>query len=557
MKKMVAFLLVFLMLFGSASTVLAQDTTDLSWNLENSIFPLEEPVTFTVLSSGYRHGTLSDIGDNEDWKSFCEATNLNFNFVSIGDYDAPEARNNLQLKIMNEDFGDAIMTFYINTLSTADIQELGTAGVLLPLEEYMGNPEIMPNFYENIYSKYPHLINNMKSADGHIYAFQGVNESAAFTSGEGLLQVNEAWLEAWKIARGVEHSPETLDEFEDMLTFFRDADLNGNGTADEIPYMIAQACWNGTISLEHAMGMYGIATKDSALDMNIMIDDNKCYFAHTTEKYKAALKTFADWYSKGLIWSEIFTGNAETINSEMAIASSKIGVLNTNNTIDGFIGLMPPKIDGYSPRYHMHPAMRAGLDQPFLVVTKECKNPEIIAAFVDLQFDYANHMLWRFGSENFKNGKITRDESGRYVFGMELMYSPEKGEVDDAKRSIYDYLWYIISDTLEMFNAKVDIDAYYGDDASVAAHKIFIENNLWNPTDCIWPRCALLDEDAEDFAFYYTDVSAVLTEYRAKFITGQLDIDAEWDNFQNKMQKLGINEMQEMIQRAYDAYLSK
>ena len=109
----------------------------------------------------------------------------------------------------------------------------------------------------------------------------------------------------------------------------------------------------------------------------------------------------------------------------------------------------------------------------------------------------------------------------------------------------------------DYFNANVDVDTYFGGDKRVEAHNMLAEMGLWNPTNSIWPRCTLLEEDAEDFAFNYTDVSEVLTEYRAKFITGQLDIDAEWDNFQNKMKKLGIEEMQKAVQRAYDAYLGK
>lgn len=556
MKKIISLLFVLLVMCSMASAVMAQDAAP-AWKLENTIFPLAETVEFTVLTSGYRYGTLSEIGENEDWQSFVDATNLKLNFVSIGDYDAPEARNNLQMKLMNEDYGDAIMTVYINTLSTADIQELGTVGILLPLEQYMSDPAVMPNFYANVYSKYPHLINNMKSNDGHIYSFQGVTELAGYTAGEALMQVNAAWLESWKAARGLDHSPATLAEFEDMLTYFRDSDLNGNGAADEIPYMIAQAAWNGTATLEHAMGMFGISTKDSALDMNIMIDNDQVYYAHTTDAYKAGLKTFADWYKKGLIWNEIFTGNAETINSEFAQAANKFGVVNTNVAVDGFVGLMPPAIEGYSPRYHMHPALRAGIDQPFAVLTKDCKNPEVFASFVDLFFDYDNNMLWRYGSENQKNGTITRDADGRYAFSMELNTPPAKGEVDDTKRAIFDYLWTVGYGTMEAFSANVDINAYYGDNACVAAHNMFAQNGLWNPTDCIWPRCSLLEEDAEDYAFSYTDVSAVLTEYRAKFVTGQLDIDAEWDNFQNKMKKLGIEDMQQMIQRTYDAYLGK
>lgn len=551
MKKFVSMLLVLLIICTVSASAFAA-----TWNLEGTMFPLDEPVTFTILTSGYRYASLSELANNKDWQSLCEATNVNFEFVSLGDYDAPEARTNLQMRLMNEDYADGIICVYINTLSQSDIQELATSGILIPIDEYLSNPEIMPNFYENVYTKLPDIVNNMRSVDGNIYAFQGVDQLASYTSGEALLQVNEAWMNAWMEARGIDHSPATLDEFEDMLIFFRDSDLNGNGQNDEIPYMIAQEAYQGTATLEHAMGMFGVATKDSALDMNIMIDDDQCYFVHTTEKYKAALKTFASWYQQKLIWEEIFTGNAETINSQFAMASNVIGVTNTSNELEGFVTILPPEIDGYEPRYHMHPALRLGVGQPFGVISNKCEHPEILAAFWDLMYDFDNNLLWRYGSEKIDND-LTINAEGKYDFTNLDRTTPLKGEVDDSIRAIFDFIWYASVNTQENFNNRVDIDSFFGDKSNIKGHQMFTENGIWNPTECIWPRCSIPEEYAEEYAFLYTDVSAVLTEYRAKFITGQLDVDAEWDNFQQKMKDLGIEEMQEIIQIAYDAYLNK
>lgn len=55
-----------------------------------------------------------------------------------------------------------------------------------------------------------------------------------------------------------------------------------------------------------------------------------------------------------------------------------------------------------------------------------------------------------------------------------------------------------------------------------------------------------------DGQIMYTDVSNVLAEYRAKFVTDQLDV--ERDNFQNKLKDVGIEKMLEIVQVVYDEY---
>ena len=44
---------------------------------------------------------------------------------------------------------------------------------------------------------------------------------------------------------------------------------------------------------------------------------------------------------------------------------------------------------------------------------------------------------------------------------------------------------------------------------------------------------------------------------RLKFITGQLDIDAEWDNYCAALEGMGIHAMEEITQAAVDRYLAK
>ena len=550
-KRIATLLLVIMLALCTVNSALA-----LEWNTEGTIFPLQEKVTFKVLTSGYRSADVREIEKNADWQALEAATNVDIEFVFIGDYDAAETRDNLQMRLLGGDYGDAIWSVYTDTLNTADIQDLALAQMIVPLNKYMEDAAVMPNFNRVVVEGSPAMYTNMKNADGNVNYIAGVTELSAYTAGEALMQINSEWLAAWKAARNVDHSPLTLAEFEDMLYFFRDSDLNGNGLKDEIPYFMTQGTYMGCMTVEHAMGMYGIATKDSTADMNIQIsDDGTCYYVHTTDAYKEALKTFNKWYEDGLIWEEVFTGNSETVTGLVGNGATMIGVFNSCDGPAGFEPLMPPAVEGYQARYHMHPSTRLGVRQPNVVITDKCKNPDVLAAFIDmLYFNFDNNMHFVYGSIAERNGTLVKNEEGKY----ELVTLPEGAQVEAytvESGTINSFLGNMECYTMANFN--MELDSYFGKQVRVAGSQMYYDAGVWNPTENLWPRCTLPEEHATDYAFMYTDVSAVVAEYRAKFVTGEYDIDAKWDEFQQKMVKLGINDMIDIIQKSYDAYVNK
>ena len=52
----------------------------------------------------------------------------------------------------------------------------------------------------------------------------------------------------------------------------------------------------------------------------------------------------------------------------------------------------------------------------------------------------------------------------------------------------------------------------------------------------------------------YTDIDSTTDMYRANWITGVTDVDAEWDAYLETMKKIGIDEFVELHQRAYDVF---
>lgn len=537
---------------GGKETVVQVSEDSYKWNLEGTIFPLEKKISFNILTSGYRSADVRKIDENEDWKALEAQTNVDINFIYLGDYDATETRDSLQMRLLSGDYCDAIMSVYVNNLTMEDINELASSGIVINLDKYITDPKCMPNLYYSVIEPKQNIYNNMKSPDGNIYYLAGVSEINAYTANEGLMQVNSDWLQSWKDSRGIDHSPETLEEFDDMLSYFYSSDLNKNGMQDEIPYMIAQCTFNGCMTLEHAMGMYGIATKDSTADMDIMIDDDgNVFFAYTTDMYKDALIQFADWYKKGYIWKDAFTGNSETVTEIMTRAKDVVGVFNMCENIEGFEPLLPPTIEGYQARYHMHPSVRVGVRQPYAVITDKCKNPDILCSFLDLWFQFDNQIRIRYGKVNYDNNGVYFDENGKYSFNnIDIT-----GKVDNSNNSIGAFISYMEADTIENFNDRVDIDSFFGDQQRVKGFELYNEKDLWNPTENLWPRCSILTEYADDYAFMYTDVSSTVAEYRAKFVTGVYDVNQKWDEFQSKIKKLGVEKMRDIVQASYDAYL--
>ena len=560
MKKILTIILAVAMLLSASAMAEAH------WDLEGTIFPLEEPVHFDILTSGYDYGDIKKIKENKDWQSLLEATNVDIDFVYLGPYSSEDTRELMQTRLLNGDYCEAIWSFYFSTLTMTDIFDLGTAGMVLDLTPYISNPELMPNFNKNVPDS---LVRNFKSSNGSIYAMRPVTQVNAYTAGEGMFQVNVAWMEQWQQATGIDHSPATAEEFEDMLTYFRDNDMNGNGdTTDEIPYFMVQATVNGNATVEHAMSPWGLATKDSGPDMNIQInDDNQCYYIMTTDAYRAALTQLADWYSKGLIYEDVFTANLETITAIVGDAKNQFGVVNMVYNTDGFEPILPYSVDGYNTRVFMHPTARSGVDNPNFVITDKCQNPDVLMAFLDLTYNVFNGLQIRYGSMAFEEGSyayehqdshttITINDEGKYVFHMPAV--EERVNVPDDVGMFWRMLTAFNGPlTLEITDEQFDMDSYLGDQPNVRGFKLYDEAGIWNPTDLIWGRYTLLDSDQSDYTFMYADAFATLAEYRAAFLVGEKEInDDTWNEFQEQLKANGIDEMIEMVQRAYDAYLA-
>ena len=76
--------------------------------------------------------------------------------------------------------------------------------------------------------------------------------------------------------------------------------------------------------------------------------------------------------------------------------------------------------------------------------------------------------------------------------------------------------------------------------------------------EIFWTTLLMLTEDEQDiYNDCWTDINNYVAEMNAAFITGQKDIDAEWDNYLKTLEDMGLQEVIDVYQSALDRYNAK
>jgi len=71
------------------------------------------------------------------------------------------------------------------------------------------------------------------------------------------------------------------------------------------------------------------------------------------------------------------------------------------------------------------------------------------------------------------------------------------------------------------------------------------------PEDKKIPQLRMSNDNAARVKEIYAVIKPVRQEYLAKMSTGQMSMD-EWDNYVAEIKKLGVEEMVQLLQAAYD-----
>ncbi len=551
MKKLFAFLIVVIMVASMfvGCTPSNDDPSSSSSKKpvvgENgSIFPLAEEFKLTLITTTGGTGNWKNaIEANVLWQDLYERTNVKVEIVPLTAADRNERMTMLTGMMNTGMYWDAVLTNFMNETGESS---LVATKKFLDLNEYVRDETIMPNL-QVVLDEAPYLLSTWTWPDGGIYdiGYYSANHARFL---ESCLWVYEPWLKAANM-----EVPTTFDEFEAMLYYFSTHDMNGNGKDDEI----ALFCWQeyGYATIEALMGMWGMPTKDGTNDNYVCLtEDHEVVFAPVTDAWKDFITTFSKWWDDGIVYDGCFTADNVTANSHWQAAAGKpvvVGCMTYNvpptRGQDDYIAIVPPAADGYETRWFFHPSHMGGKRQ--VAINRQCENPEIVLAWFDLFFSsevYQRYMFGETGSpyqEVDRNGKIVAATPNADV--AEMIW-------ETNQQRLYGILGQFPNAVLQS-----DYDTWLGlSEAEKTQQDAFrLYQGVLCPSDLVWPRPYLSDDQTDEISEVRTDVFNTLYSWRAAFIEGDPeDVDAQWEEFLEDLETAGVEIMVEQLQDAYDTW---
>lgn len=287
-------------------------------------------------------------------------------------------------------------------MTNLEVSEYGSKGIFLPINEYLENPEVTPNFNGIDEEGKEAMLRAVTSPDGNIYTLaQYAPEDFNLTPYR--CWINAAWLEKLGLEK-----PTTTDELKAVCEAFAAQDPNGNGVNDEIAITgcIPSAAW-GCFTPYYLMNSFIFYNGDLANSGLGLAEDGKTVIApYTTDQWKAGLEYMNELCSNGLIDPSMFTMDATQFTAMLDQTPNNVGCvcvggwgywiggLDSENFQD--FELLPP-LKGpegvaYAATFEYNPRC-------FWNITKDCDDPELAMKVGDFFYRKDVSYTSRYGEE--------------------------------------------------------------------------------------------------------------------------------------------------------------
>ena len=445
-------------------------------------------------------------------------------------------------------------------LSRSEMQKYADEGYLLDFSKYL---DVMPNV-SRLMEENPGWAKSITSDNGAIYGFtnldlNGVSTFAAYCF------LNQSWLDNLGLER-----PTTLDEFYNVLKAFKEQDANGNGDPDdEIPFAYAAGRKWGTVPICLA---FGIDDTREMFDNPLWTQkDGKVGLWNTTDNYKEYLKFMHKLYAEGLMNEDAFIvedAELDALGEENKVGyianSAKVGITKELQDEMKWYQVVGFTQEGYQDEqtYVKKKIYGTGIR---LMASADTKYPEAIAKFVD-------YLHTPEGSLSTRNGypDVTFDwiEVDGYKIADHAAKAKEAGLDSNEYRSKVLALGALngcgfaegtIYDMLNNIDLKklTDTNSACWETSTVNAIRAEGARRSTTVLKDVYPTLFYTDAENSERAIIVTDITNYFGNMVARFVTGQSDIDAEWDNYLKKLDDMGLPRLLEIEQAAYDRYVGK
>ena len=413
-------------------------------------------------------------------------------------------------------------------------------GVLTILDEYISEYGVAADLWQYLQDN-PIIDREIKNDDGNYYCFP-------FIRGDKYLQCTSGPLYRADLLKkaGYEGKLETIADWTAALTALKE-----NGVEKPLAFQDQNYLMN------FGMNAYSIRP-------GMMIDDKtgEVKNGYMEEGYKQWVMQMNEWMNAGLLDSEVMTKiGRSTMDSQILTGVSAA----TYGAGGGYLGtyLTTAKADpatygeDFDVRAANFPVLNEGdvvmyggasydyatTSKASAVITEDCKVPELAAKFLNYCYSQNGHRMINFGEEGVSFTMV----NDLPTYTDEVMKNPNGLSVAVAMAH-----WGRGNMSGAFVQDPNYIIQYYETEQQKEALALW--NDESDSQKTLIPPITLTEEESKRFAVLNGQVDTYISEQRTKFITGEADVQAEWDNYIQTLKTLGMDEMISIYQAALERY---
>lgn len=498
-------------------------------------YPLDDGHSITAFAVN-RGLTSNYVGDYSELISFQLAateTNIDVDFTTVSG-DAAETQMNLMFA--SGDYTDLVSYFsmgYSGTTVSAYENDL-----IVPLNDYLA--EYSPNYNAWLQSSDSYA-KAVTADDGNIYAWYSLRSAASIEQGD--------WVRADLIEKFGIEIPSTVAEMEEYFALCKDEGLKSVISCTAYGFPILSAAFDvPQLGEDSGLGI-GLYHEGSEVKSTLLSDEFETYMNKLHEWYEAG------YYAPDLV-SYTSTDNSavDTLiyNGEtgyMWAGSGHYANYVSQAAVEGWDIVPTPTIvlnEGDTTHFRADTVLQENAGS--IVLTTGCDDIEAACRYVDWFYTDMGINQLNYGPEGVTWSWSS--DGTRRLFSSAMYQDQVYGLPAAAALMMYNgsTSWASIADPLYNF--------YFGSSmVPVECQNMWSQNSdsekYFNTSEL-----SLTAEESEESATIMSDLSTYLEESLIKYLIGDLSMD-DWGTFRDTVESMGLQDVVDIYQDAYDRYLQR
>lgn len=420
-------------------------------------------------------------------------------------------------------------------------------GIILDLSDKM--EEYAPNFMA-LMEEHPDWNRDAVTDDGVYYYFPYIYQTRLANSFVGF-QIRQDWLDKLDL-----DMPETIEDWHTVLTAFKTQDPNGNGEADEIPFLPSKS-HNPNQSLS-SLAYFRLAYGLSAHFNGFFLDEDKnVQYTYLQPEYRDYLETMRDWYAEGLIDPEYVTSDNKVLTAKMT--SNQVGATyagygmgflgNWTNVMWNekgetdylLVGTPFPTLNGGTPNGYSDPFVTDG----GAAVSTSCQYPERAMELLDYLYSPEGHYVINFGPDETVYSMV----DGKPQYKIEEISEQNPGLPIDSVLIQYGMACQGGPFVQDEAYSEMVAETYPGQ--TIAA-----QNYINSSIDWMIPSISPSTEESSELSSIINDANTLMGEFETKVIMGIEPIE-NLDQMIETLKSMNIDRAIEIEQAAVERYYQR